>query len=386
MNPSVNQSELGNTRLSTPIVRRLSTVYLLAVFGADILTPMGLAHGILYLPAIALANFSRDRDWVLRVGLWSLLLCSAGMLLGKLPEDFSLVVVVLNRLLSLLAISITLTLSLRWLAARSALEQAHSKQEADQRQLNRLQTTLDMLSRQSNIGYWCFENQNRRFHRSELASQIVGLAPGEPPPEDWAVSFFPEPGRQQVVAAFERCVQHGKPYSEQLPIKTRSGQQRLIKTSGRPLFDNEGHQIGVVGTLQDLTGFNRSREQFVENARALQQQLDSLPAVVWSALPDGSIDYFNQALSDFSGVPRETLSAPGEWLTLLHPDDQERCTLTWTRCVDSGSPYQIQFRLRRYDGQYCWHQVQANPARDLSGAIVKWYGSAVEVPESAVSV
>ncbi len=386
MGTSVNQSEQGNTRLSAPIYRRFSLAALVIIFAADLLTPLGLAHGILYLLAIALANFTGERDWVLRVGLWSLLLCSVGMLLGDLPGGFSLVAVVLNRLFSLLAISITLTLSLRWLAARSALKRTRIQLEAEQRRVNRLQTTLDMLSRQAAIGYWWYENRNRAFHRSERVSQIVGLIPGEPPPEDGALSFFPEPGRQQVMAAFEQCVQHGRAYSEQLPIITRSGQQRLTKTSGRPLFDESGHQVGVVGTLQDITNIYRPDEQFAENAHALQQQLDALPATVWSALPDGSIDYFNQALSDFSGVPRETLAAPGEWLALLHPDDQERCTLTWTRCVEHGLPYQLQFRIRRYDGVYRWHQVQANPARDLKGCIVKWYGSAVEIPESAVTV
>ncbi len=386
MNLSVNQSEQSDTRLPAPIYRRLPIVFLLVVFGADLLTPLGLAHGLLYLPVIVLVTLTRDQEQVLRVGLWALLLCSLGMLLGELPEGFALVAVVANRLLSLAAIGITLALCLQRLATRSALERISIHSEQDQNHLKRLQTTLDMLSRQADIGYWFFENRNQKFQRSELASQIVGLTPGEPPPEDGALSFFPEPGRQQVVAAFEQCVQRGKPYSEQLPINTRSGQQRLIKTAGRPLFNDEGQQIGVVGTLQDITGRNRSGEQFAENVRALQQQLDSLPTTVWSALPDGSIDYFNQALSDFSGVARETLSAPGEWLALLHPDDQERCILTWTRCVQNGQPYQIQFRIRRYDGKYCWHQVQATPARDLQGSIFKWYGSAVQIPESAVNV
>ena len=323
---------------------------------------------------------------MLRIGLWSLLLCSAGLLLADLPDGFPLVAVLANRLLSLIAISVTLTVSLRWLATRDALGDTRRQLEPNQRHLQQAQSTLDMLSHQAGIGYWCYDKASQKFHRSELINPIIGLSPGEPPPADGALSFFPEPGRTQVVAAFDDCVQYGKPYIQQLPLVTRSGQKRLVQTSGRPLFDTQGVQIGVVGTLQDLTGTTQSNNRFAESARALQSQLDALPVTVWSALPDGSIDYFNQALSDFSGVPRESLSAPGEWLTLLHPDDQERCVQTWTQCIQNGKPYDIQFRIRRYDGQYRWHQVQATPARDINGNIIKWYGSAVEIPESAVKV
>ncbi len=386
MHTSVNQSEENDTRRSTPIFRRLSGVLLVLVFMADILTPLGLAHGILYLFVIALATFTRDRQWVLQVGLWSMFLCSVGTLLGQLPTGFPLVAAVVNRLLSLVAIGITLTLSLQWLSTRSALARNRHQTEQGQRQLRRLQTTLDMLSTQTDTGYWCYDTQSQTFHWSDLVSRIVGRPAGQPVPPGGGLEFFPEPGYWQLREAFEQCTQTGKPYSEQLPMHTSSGQQRLVKTSGRPLFNERGEQVGVVGTLQDITGLSRSGEQFVENARALQQQLDALPITVWSALPDGSIDYFNQALSDFSGVPRETLSAPGKWLTLLHPDDQERCTRDWLGCIESERPYQIQFRIRRYDGQYRWHQVQATPARDLMGKITKWYGSAVEIPEAAVTV
>lgn len=386
MNISVNQSEENDTRRRAPIFRRLSVVLLVLVFAADILTPLGLAHGILYVFVITLATFTRDRQWVLHMGLWSMVLCSVGMLLGQLPNGFLLVAVVVNRLLSLAAIGVTLALSLQWLSTRSALDQSRHQNEQNQKQLRRLQTTLDMLSSQTDTGYWCYDTPSQAFHWSEVVSRIVGLPAGQPVPPGGGLEFFPEPGYWQLRTAFEQCVQTGKPYSEQLPMNTASGQQRLIKTSGRPLFNKRGEQIGAVGTLQDITGLSRSGTQFEESARALQQQLDALPVTVWSALPDGTIDYFNQALSDFSGMPRETLSAPGQWLTLLHPDDQERCTRHWLHCVESGRPYHIQFRIRRYDAQYRWHQVQATPARDLSGKITKWYGSAVEIPEAVVAV
>ncbi|UZJ45221.1 PAS domain-containing protein [Marinimicrobium sp. C6131] len=386
MKISVNQRDQTGTRRNTSKYRQISVAAFLLIFAADIVTPLGIAHGILYLLVIALANQTQDRGWVLNIGLWSLLLCSAGLVLADLPEGFPLVAVLVNRLLSLLAISVTLTISLRWLATRQAQDDTRRQLESCQRRLQQAQATLDMLSHQAGIGYWCYDKASQTFHRSELINPIVGLSAGEPPPADGALSFFPEPGRTQVVAAFDECVERGKPYTQQLPLITRSGQQRLVQTSGRPLFDHHGIQIGVVGTLEDLTGTTHSNNRFADNARALQAQLDALPVTVWSALSDGSIDYFNQALSDYSGVPRETLSAPGEWLMLLHPDDQERCVQTWTQCIQTGRPYSIQFRIRRYDGQYRWHQVQATPARDINGNIIKWYGSAVEIPESAVTV
>lgn len=110
----------------------------------------------------------------------------------------------------------------------------------------------------------------------------------------------------------------------------------------------------------------------------LGRVLDALPAMVWTALPDGSIDYVNGAWSDFTGVRLGKICS-WEWRALVKPDDLPRLVERWQSILASGEPGEMEARLRRLDGEYRWFLVRVSPLRDKSGDLVKWYGVNIDI-------
>jgi formate hydrogenlyase transcriptional activator len=141
--------------------------------------------------------------------------------------------------------------------------------------------------------------------------------------------------------------------------------------SGRPEY---------VGAAQDVTRHRLAEDQRKEAADALQASerdlrsiIRTIPTMVWSAAPEGSVDFFNPRWLDYTGLSPDQ-SRDWRWTAAIHPDDLSRLTDTWQSILVSGEPGETEARLRRFDGAYRWFLFRANPLRDESGNIVKWYG------------
>ncbi|MDB5706372.1 MAG: histidine kinase [Sphingomonas bacterium] len=107
---------------------------------------------------------------------------------------------------------------------------------------------------------------------------------------------------------------------------------------------------------------------------------DSMPQMVWSTLPDGYHDYYNARWYEFTGMPEGSTDGE-EWNGMFHPDDQERAWETWRHSLATGDPYQIEYRLRRADGDYRWTLGRALPLRDETDTIVRWFGTCTDIHE-----
>jgi len=108
---------------------------------------------------------------------------------------------------------------------------------------------------------------------------------------------------------------------------------------------------------------------------------DTMPQMVWSTRPDGFHDYYNARWYEFTGVPAG--STDGEaWNGMFHPEDQERAWAHWQHSLDTGEPYDIEYRLRHHSGEYRWTLGRALPIRDEEGRIVRWFGTCTDIHES----
>lgn len=109
-----------------------------------------------------------------------------------------------------------------------------------------------------------------------------------------------------------------------------------------------------------------------------RQLAESMPNLVWTCDPAGHWDYLSRQWVEYTGVPEAQQLGVG-WLAQVHPEDRDAVVSTWQRTVSGGEPFEIQFRLRRRDGAWRWHQTHAVPIRDAAGALVKWYGANTDV-------
>jgi PAS domain S-box-containing protein len=112
-----------------------------------------------------------------------------------------------------------------------------------------------------------------------------------------------------------------------------------------------------------------------------QTLADSLPHMVWSTLPDGFHDYYNAHWYEFTGVPPGTTDGEG-WNGMFHPDDQDRAWARWRYSLETGEPYEIEYRLRHRSGEYRWTLGRATAMRDGEGKIVRWVGTCTDIDDA----
>src|SRR5271170_6893289 len=111
-----------------------------------------------------------------------------------------------------------------------------------------------------------------------------------------------------------------------------------------------------------------------------RQIVDSSPALLHTARPDGYLDFFNQTWLDFAGVPLEILLGWG-WTSCIHPEDVEALVQKWRESFAIGKSFQETSRVRRADGVYRWMLHQKVPIFDEDGNIIKWHGSSTDIDD-----
>ena len=147
-------------------------------------------------------------------------------------------------------------------------------------------------------------------------------------------------------------------------------------TSGRIYFD-------VATLLQSITLVNEPKEAVEAlqlNERNLGVIINAIPTAAWTTRADGYCDFLNQRWLDYAGMTAQESEGWG-WVEAIHPDDRQRLVEYWQAALLAGEPVEAEGRLRRFDSAYRWFLFRANPLRDQSGKIVKWYGTSVDIED-----
>ena len=112
----------------------------------------------------------------------------------------------------------------------------------------------------------------------------------------------------------------------------------------------------------------------------LRNMIDTIPALAWCNLPDGSNEFLNKRWHDYTGLSPEESGGSG-WQTVIHPQDLPRMMEKWQEVLTSGEAGEVEARLRRHDGSFRWFLLRAEPLRDETGKIVRWYGTSTDIEE-----
>jgi len=156
---------------------------------------------------------------------------------------------------------------------------------------------------------------------------------------------------------------------------------------GRVEYDRSGAAVRLPGVAVDITERKQTETDLAETARALSASearfrilADAMPQMVWSTRPDGFHDYYNARWYEFTGVPVGSTDGQG-WSDIFHPDDQQRAWTTWRHSLETGDPYEIEYRLKHHSGAYRWTLGRAVAIHDEEGRITRWFGTCTDIDE-----
>src|ERR1700722_3443257 len=116
------------------------------------------------------------------------------------------------------------------------------------------------------------------------------------------------------------------------------------------------------------------------DAQDIRLVVDTIPTLAWSAGPDGSAEFHNQRWLDYTGLSAKQALGSG-WQAAIHPDDLPRILETFREALNTGKPYEIEGRFRRFDGEFRWFLFRGSPLRDQLGKVAKWYGTNTDLED-----
>jgi len=166
------------------------------------------------------------------------------------------------------------------------------------------------------------------------------------------------------------------------PILLGSEVLGVIECFSREIRQPDQELLNMLATIGSQIGQfierKRAEQALRESERQLYQIIDTVPSFLWSADPAGEPTYVNQRALDYSGMRFDEFKHGG-WEAFIHPADFPGTMKAFGHAIATGTPYETVHRLRRWDGEYRWHQARGDPLRDRDGRIIQWYGLAVDV-------
>jgi PAS domain S-box-containing protein len=246
-------------------------------------------------------------------------------------------------------------------------------------ELRRREAYLTEAQRLSHTGSFGWKPDTGEIIWSDETYRIFEYEPAEKPTVSMVLQRTYPQDRALVQQVIERASKTGRDFEHEYHLLLPSGTFKHVHALAQAFQDASGN-LEFVGALTDITEQRRAEAVIREQEAELREVVDTIPAVVWSALPDGSNSYANRRSVEYCGMTREQIVGSG-WEAGFHPDDLERHKAKWLACVASGEPCEDEVRFRRADGQYRWHLQRGVPLRDEVGNIVKWYGVLTDIED-----
>jgi len=246
-------------------------------------------------------------------------------------------------------------------------------------ELRRREAYLAEAQRFSHTGSFGWKVSSGEIFWSDETFRIFECDPRTKPTVDFVLSRVHREDRDLVQQQIDRASRDGEGFDFEHRLQLPDGSVKHVRVTAHPSRDSAGN-FEFVGAVTDVSEQRHAEAVIRAQEAELRGVLDSIPAIVWGALPDGSNSYVNSRFVEYCGMPPEQIAGSG-WHAATHPDDLERDNAKWLACVASGEPLEDELRFRRVDGEYRWHLQRGVPLRDEAGNIVKWYGVVTDIED-----
>jgi len=192
----------------------------------------------------------------------------------------------------------------------------------------------------------------------------------------WQIGLFRD--IEESKAAFERLKKDGYIRYEDLPLETRDGRRAEVEFVSNT-YDVDGQNI-IQCNIRDITDRKSAENAAQESAERFRFLAESMPQMVFTARPNGDVDYFNQQWTAFTGFTFDEIK-DWRWTRFIHPEDLVETVQRWSHSLATGEPFELQHRFHRADGTHRWHLSRASPMRDTNGTITMWISSNTDIDD-----
>ena len=170
------------------------------------------------------------------------------------------------------------------------------------------------------------------------------------------------------------------PVAGQALLQSRRGGEYAVADVATPMRDEEGRLLGAVLVFRDITDARRARAALEESESRFRHMADQAPAMIWMSDDTKALTYFNRTWLEFTGRTLEQEQYDG-WTSGMHPEDFAHCLSVYTTAFEARIPFEVEFRLKRHDGDFRWILNRGTPRFDVDGHFQGYIGAALDITD-----
>lgn len=270
-------------------------------------------------------------------------------------------------------ILIFLFVMMTWIATETA-RTAETRLRASEERLR-------MALAASKIGFYDWDIRNNLILFDPHMAEDWGFVE-IPKSLDTALELIHPDDRARVVERINASVATGEIYRIEYRVVRPIDRQIVhLEVRGEVQKDEAGQPARFVGTCLNMTERKNAEKELRESEARFRRFSEAMPQMAFLADAKGQVIYFNQRHYEYFGIDKDRENFKWEAQNLHHPDDTQRTIERWTHSVKTGELYQIEYRLRRADGEYRWHLGRAVPLRNDQGEVLQWLGTNTDIHE-----
>jgi PAS domain S-box-containing protein len=201
--------------------------------------------------------------------------------------------------------------------------------------------------------------------------------------EDWHRIILPADKQKAFDKVEEARINHSFYEVEYRIARADDNAIRWIKSSGLYYYSPSGEAFSLTGISIDITQQKNNEEKIKESEGRFRLLADIMPLQIWTGDENGSLNYFNNAVYEYSGLTYDDLEKDG-WLQMVHPDDREENSKRWMYAVTSGEDFFMEHRFKNQSGEYRWQLSRAKPHKNCDGKIILWVGTSTDIHDSKI--
>jgi len=262
--------------------------------------------------------------------------------------------------------------SARELLARVAVnvELGRSRQAAARRRLDQvLSSVSDFIYTFDLTGRFTYANQPLLNLWQKNFSEIVG--------KTFFDLDYPPELADHLLQQIQQVITTRQPLKDETPYTSISGTS-VYEYIFVPLFNTDGAVEAIAGTGRDISDRKQVEIALRESEQQFRTLTATIPQLIWTATPDGSVDYLSQQWADYTGLPPEQLY-DWQWQDVVHPEDLPNTARDWRLSLETGEPVDIKHRFRFRTGEWRWQLVRGTPIKDEAGQVTKWVGTCTDI-------
>ena len=254
------------------------------------------------------------------------------------------------------------------------VNEEHRARDALRESEARLRRTVDELP----LAAWILQADGTTVFLNKRLREYFGGRVGFPP-EDRLIALHPE-DEPAMLAARDKALSAITSCEIEVRARRHDGAWRWHRLHLTPVRSEDGTPAFFISTAVDIHDARAAAEELAASEARWRAMAESIPGPVFETDPDGFNTYTNAFFQAFTGRTAEALLGRG-WLDVLHPDDRPHAIETWGESLCTLAPYQVEYRMRASDGTYRWFLCRGNPQLSPDGAVLRWFGTAMDVTD-----